>query len=506
MKVQELGSAVRMMRHVPMQRLTRHVQLHLKQRLRPWLERAAPGKVRPTILADARPPSQWRQAVLPVSLPDNERMFQDQVSAWMQANPPYQNDYWQGEYNPSTVSDRVLFWMHSLAALELSAAERAPIERSLIEQLAYLHRNLRTDLGGHELVRNLHALRWGAACFEGPDPKSWAKTADTLIGTVLQQEIGSDGFHIEGSSSVHLAVFADLLAIHEVLPEGDLQRDLASVLGRMAYAATFVTAVDGEPLLLGTTQVTTVYTTHDLLKAWSAAGGTVDAIPPVGALADAGVYAYRDDKDMVVVDAGPLGDPARPRAAHADALSLTWILNGQRILVDAGGQSEEARRTSEHNTLTLDDLDQAEFFNDGRVGRRWTIHRTAWMPRADGFVLTASHDGYAHLSGSPVHRRTVEVKGHKIRVEDRVEGGEGQRAVSRLLLHPDVHVQVLGSGAILSIGDQRIDLRTSAAVRCVDATWWAGVDAPRPTQRLELDLGAAPCSARFTLQATTESN
>jgi len=501
MKVQELGSAVRMMRHVPIQRLTRHVQLQLKQRVRPWLERAAPGQVRPTILADARPASTWRQAPMPVSLPDNERAFQDEVNAWIQAHPPYQSNYWHGEYSPSAVSERVLSWMHSLAALELSEAERAPIERSLIEQLAYLHRNLRTDLGGHELVLNLRALRWGAACFEGPDPQSWARTADMWLKTVIAQEIGDDGFHVEGSPALHLKVFADLLAIHEVLPEGEPQQALASTLGRMAYAAAFVTDVDGQPLQLGATGFTPAYSAQDLLNAWSAAGGTVDAVPAVGALADAGLYAYRADRDMVVVDAGPLGDPARPRFAHADVLSLIWTLDGQRILVDAGGQTERARQTVEHNTLTLDNQDQAEFFGDGRIGRRWDVQRTAWMPRADGFALTASHDGYAHLGGSPIHRRTVDVKGTKIRVEDRVEGGDGQRAVSRLLLHPDVQVQVLGSGAILSVGDQQIDLRTSAAVRCIDATWCPVAGEAQPTKRLELDLGTAPCSARFTLQA-----
>ena len=99
-----------------------------------------------------------------------------------------------------------------------------------------------------------------------------------------------------------------------------------------------------------------------------------------------------------------------------------------------------------------------------------------------------------------MHRRTVEVKGRRIRVEDRVEGGQHQRAVSRLLLHPDVTVRILGSGAILHFHDHEIDLRTTAAVRVVDAVWWPDFGEERPTQRLELDLGRAPCSARFTLQ------
>lgn len=511
MKVSDLGPLARMLQRTPSSRVWRRAELSLKRRARVALERVWPGQLRPQVNARATDPSRWPQPTLPALTndPRTDAEFRADAVAWIEENPPYQADYWRGQWSADAVAQRAVTWMGQLAVRSLDRPEA--LYESLTGQLAYLARNLQTDVGGPSLLRAILALRWGAACFDGGDADGWAALADQTLAACIGHEIPQDGLHVQRSASVHLEVFATLLTLHDLLPEGPLQRDLAQALQRMAYAASFTTAPDGQPLLLGDSRLNPPRSAAALLDAWLAAGGTVDSVPAAAALADAGWYAWRTNDDLVVVDAGPLGDPARPAAGHADALALTWVLQGQRFLVDQGAPGPAskdrapARQTRCHNTLTLDDSDQAELFGETRAGRRWTVTRHAWMPRADGFVLTASHDGYSHLPGQPVHRRTVEVKGRKIRVEDRVEGGDGQRAVCRLLLHPDVDVRVLGSGAILKRGELQIDLRTSAAVRVVDAVWWPEPGVERPTRRLELDLGLAPCSARFTLQVTADA-
>jgi len=547
MASRELGPLLRMVRHVPADQLARRAVLQAKRRARVALEKAAPGRIRRPVRAVPRPMDEWPVSPLPPrstdgllgnnldptppidwapdwappdtlarirlheqhwlrTLPDADLLAV--LHDWILHVPPYGPAYWVSAWNAFALAIRVVTWMDELARRPTLHGEvLQPITDSLARQLDFLQHNLETDLGGNHLIKDILALRWGAACFEGSGPTAWARTADALLAEQLPLQIPDDGLHFERSPAYHLQVFEDLLALHPLLPPGPLRGQLERALERMAYAAAFTTAPDGQPLLLGDGGLTMARPAAELLRVYQAQGGEPPQLPPVAALADAGFYAFRQDSDLVVVDAGPLAHPTLPAHGHADALALTWVLGGRRFLVDQGVYEYQGptrptcRSTAAHNTLTLDDHDQAELFGVFRAGRRWQISRHAWMPRADGFVLTASHDGYAHLAGHPVHRRTVEVKGRRIRVEDRVEGGEKQRAVSRLLLHPDVSVRVLGSGAILSRDDVEVDLRTTAAVRAVDAVWWPDFGVERPTTRLELDLGPAPCSVRFTLQA-----
>ena len=85
-------------------------------------------------------------------------------------------------------------WMDQLARREaLHDDVLEPILQSLADQLAWLARNLETDLGGNHLVKNLLALRWGAACFEGPDAVRWGELADEHLITQLAIQVPDDG-------------------------------------------------------------------------------------------------------------------------------------------------------------------------------------------------------------------------------------------------------------------------------------------------------------------------
>lgn len=553
MGVDDLGPLWRMTRHVPPRQLARRATLAAKRRLRVRLERAAPGWLRRTPGVEVRPLPQWPAPILPprahllddgrvvvldrriplsvpfdwdpawapagtlgrIRLHEHEWLeeldddaFTRVVDDWITQVTPYGPDYWIDAWNSYALSLRAVVWMQQLAVRgdRLSSAIVRRMADSLALQLGFLARNLETDLGGNHLLKNLKALLWGAACFDGAAAGTWRHRAAALLERELSIQIPDDGLHYEGSPAYHLQCLADLLEIHAVLPLSPLRDRLADVLDRMAFAAAVTTAPDGHPLLLGDGGMHMAYPAAVLIDAWEAAGGERPVVPAVATLADAGLYTWRADGDMVVVDAGPLAAQALPAHGHADVLALTWVLAGRRFLVDAGVYEYQgptrarSRSTAAHNTVTLDDLDQAELFGVFRAGRRWTVARHAWNPRADGFVLAASHNGYEHLEGGPIHRRTVDVRGQRIRVEDRIQGGHGQRAVARLLVHPDVAVDTTDSGATLTRDDRVVTLRTEATLRVEPSAWWPDFGEARPTLQLVLEYGRAPCGGGFVLQ------
>jgi hypothetical protein len=118
--------------------------------------------------------------------------------------------------------------------------------------------------------------------------------------------------------------------------------------------------------------------------------------------------------NLIVMDCGPLGYKSGGHG-HADALSIQAALQGRQVLIDTGTYAYNReqrlrnyfRGTRAHNTVTVDDSDQAEI--NGRMS--WKA-----IPRADVIhsyfsdyldTMTAEEGGYRALPTPVTHRRTV---------------------------------------------------------------------------------------------------
>lgn len=106
-----------------------------------------------------------------------------------------------------------------------------------------------------------------------------------------------------------------------------------------------------------------------------------------------------------------------PSAAHghADCLSVVVALGGRPVLVDPGffcynGDPEWEvgfRRTRAHNTLTIDDHDQARHLSKMAWTRTYAARQEGWNPDPKCAWARGSHDGYARGRDGVTHRRTV---------------------------------------------------------------------------------------------------
>lgn len=221
---------------------------------------------------------------------------------------------------------------------------------------------------------------------------------------------------------------------------------------------------------------------------------------------DGGYFGARHGGSLFIADCGAIAPDHLPAHGHGDVLAFEWTVGGQRLIVDAGvfeyerGPMRDLSRSSRsHNTLTLDDRDQAEFWAAFRVGRgpRVKIERFETLGR--GFVLEGSHDGYRHLRGAPIHRRRFIVGRDSLVIADSVEGGARQ-SVEALLLHPAVCVEKVGPGAMFRIGSLAVLVETRHPLSIVDAHWWPNFGERIPTRQVVLHYPFAPCSGRFSLR------
>jgi uncharacterized heparinase superfamily protein len=385
---------------------------------------------------------------------------------------------------------------------------------SLAGQIEFLARNIETDLGGNHLIKNIKALIWASAYFTGDAAQRWHRLGVKHLRQALAEQILPDGMHFERSPSYHAQVFADLLECRVAL--GEDIAGLDDALHRMAQVAADLAHPDGGPALFNDAGLTMCYAPGTCLVAYNATFAVVSNHRRVFAYPDAGFYGVHAANDAFVADCGPIGADTLPAHAHGDVLSFEWSVAGHRVIVDqgvfeyvAGPKRAGSRASANHNTLTINGFDQADFFADFRVGCRPGVQARIWQPRQDGFTLEGTHDGFAQAPGAPRHVRRFDVSPDLITVHDTIEGENRTGASACLLLHPGVVVSSQNSGSnkalTLTLPGARITVAASEFIHTEPAVWWPDMGVERSTQRLIVKLPPRCHSLTWTLTVVSRA-
>jgi uncharacterized heparinase superfamily protein len=428
------------------------------------------------------------------------------IEDWIACNPPGRRGAWKDAWNGYALSLRVVVWMQQLASRggAIPDASRVAIHASLHQQLTFLEANLETDIGGNHLVKNIKALLWGSAFFDGPASTRWRRTGLDLLRQSLKEQVLADGTHYERSPSYHAQVFADFLECRRALGEEHAPPELDAALRAMAVATADLAHPDGYVAQFNDAGLTMAYPPGRCLDVFQALLGERPEPRASFGFAAAGYFGWRSGGTYFVADCGRIGPDSLPAHAHGDILSFEWSVDGERFIVDpgvyeyiAGERRSASRSAASHNTLCFDGLDQAKFFGAFRCGRRPNVTVRKLEHDARGLVLQGTHDGFGALR----HARRFEVDAMGIRVTDRVEAPEGRRAAIGFLLHPTVEVAAEGDGFALTRGATRVKMRSGAKIVVEEAFWSPDMGYERATKRLRVlwDQGSAEIVTIFAL-------
>ncbi len=160
-----------------------------------------------------------------------------------------------------------------------------------------------------------------------------------------------------------------------------------------------------------------------------------------------GYWVLKKGPLRLIFDTAPLGPDYLAGHGHCDMLAVLLDYEGRNILTDTGvfeyeeGENRRyARGTSAHNTVTLDDLEQAELWKSFRVEQ-----------------LQCGHNGFSIWQKGLFHKRIVVLRNNGVELQDHVEGrgthsfkaffhfapgidikreGEGYRVGKHLFLEP----------------------------------------------------------------------
>lgn len=419
------------------------------------------------------------------------------VLDWIEHNPLRSPHLLRFAWHPFAASVRAVVWMQQIACRrdQLSPHFIASATTSLAAQLRFVEQHFESDLRGNHLIKNIKALLWGAAFFTGPESDRWQQLGRRLLAAELTEQVLADGVHYERSPTYHCQVMADLLECHAVLPEGAERATLTRLLPEMGKAAALLTHPDGEVAQFNDCALHNAYPSAHCLDAL---GRLVPFMRPADgpfALPAAGFFGDRRGDDYLIVDCGAVAPDYLIGHGHGDILTFEWSLGGRRIIIDQGTyqnadgpRRQVGRSTLNHNTVSIDGEEQCDFYGAHRCGRRARPELLEWRPQPEGFVLTGSHDGFAHLPGGPRHRRRFTATPGRLVIEDQLLGSIPYPACAAFLFHPDCRIEVNGEKAIISSGPVTVALTAPAALRLEEAEWFPDLYVARPTRRLRFDL------------------
>lgn len=433
------------------------------------------------------------------------------VSDWIRKNGNCGSGAWRDSWNSYALSIRVVVWMQEQARRkELIPFEIVEAtERSILNQVAFLERNLETDIGGNHLIKNVKALLWASAYFEGIDADRWRRTGFSLLEKELKAQILTDGMHYERSPSYHCQVFADLLECRMVMDETPLRDELDCVLGRMAQVTVDLTHPDGFVAQFNDAGLKMAYSPSEILRAFEALRlGLVSPSSKIR-LDQAGYFGARFEDSFLVLDCGPIAPDDLPAHGHGDILSFEWSIGDQRVIVDPGvfeyieGERRMASRgAASHNTLCIEGADQADFFGAFRCGRRPKVDVLKVDLSGERLEVSGQHDGFSYLPANPIHHRVFHSENYSLKVIDTIHGKTNRPAKIGFLLHPEVQVRARENELILSAGEKEILVSSNASISVEPSVWWPDMGVQHATKKLLVRLTPEQmhCETKFEVR------
>ena len=386
------------------------------------------------------------------------RELVDQWYSWKQQNPYPIGVNWVSSLE---VAFRALSWLwirRLLGQCDFVNARFWPdLDKLLLVSGRHIERYLSTYFAPntHLLGEGVALFSLGTLCGNSSDTRRWKQAGWDIVLREAERQVLADGMHFEQSTYYHVYAL-DFFLHARIMAERNcwqVPQSLDDVIKKMLGALTAIGGGgvpprfgddDGgrafdprrnrpehllDPLATGAVfyrcpefKIQNAALVEETL--WLLGAGAVeqfDSLPfqssldrPIS-LPSSGIYQmHMTGGYRLTMDAGPQGARGAGHG-HADALSIQVALNGKDILTDPGtcvyvsGGDERMRfrGTAAHNTLQVDQRDQADVDGPFRWGRLPAVRVERSVAGESFTLLIASHTGYERLSDPVLHRRAV---------------------------------------------------------------------------------------------------
>lgn len=376
------------------------------------------------------------------------REIQRQLGSWWEQNPFLRGMNWASALE---VAFRALswLWVDHLIGPSFGPDFQRRIWRSLYEHGAYLECNFSTYFSP-----NTHLLGEAAALHAigvRLNHERWRKLGAKTVAGELARQVQADGSHFEQSTYYHVYAL-DLFLLHYQLAGRPWEFEpvlrkmagfLASIVGPDELLTCFGDDDGGRLFHAYGPRNEFARATLSHCEGLLGAGEARTAWFPQSGLASI-IHGNRH----VLMDAGGFGFGGAGHS-HADTLSISARAGVRELLIDPGTFTYVAdaklrdafRGTGFHNTIRIDELDQARPVGPFRWEEKPEVRVHQWLAE-DGYALL---DASCLYRGFEHRRRLFVVGGEALFVLDEVTGPEGLHLVEQIWHLGDEDVAILFS-------------------------------------------------------------
>lgn len=305
-------------------------------------------------------------------------------------------------------------------------------------QIEWMKANLSPG-GNHKLLEGLALYAAGHFFSEFQKSAQWRQQGNSIVVNEMFQQVAKDGVHKEQSMFYHQICTTHFVKFfllsqksHDTLPEAFIEQ-----LVKMLKYIYETQKPDGtHPMIGDGDQLVTEDREH-----WESRGlipfyyQFFDKYPGFFPIADSDAADWFIKKNTQVIEksflsplqarkstvfeqgghvilrdgnshylffnCGEFGYYPYPHHGHADALSFELYMNGQTVMVDAGGYEYSndperlfVRSTAAHNTIMVDDKEQSDTYGIFGVGKTANVKINRVDLRNERDIVVAEHDGY----------------------------------------------------------------------------------------------------------------
>lgn len=400
------------------------------------------------------------------------------LNKWIDENPPCYGNGWE-PYPLSLRLVNLIKWFSrqpKVKSLWLT---------SLMQQASALSQQIEYHILGNHLFANAKALIFVGAFVDGKEAQKYLELGLQILDREIPKQFLEDGAHFELSPMYHEILLWDLLELID-LAETCANKNL---ILRLQYWKTIAQKSlnwlsnmqhpDGEISFFNDSCFGVAAKPNQLFEYaiklklnWSKTRKTLEI------LSDSGYSRINKGSYALIFDHANIGPEYLPGHAHADTLSFEMSIGKQRIFVNSGtsmyGLSDERlrqRKTSSHNTVSVESLDSSQVWSSFRVAKRAYCKLEKAEIKNNNVVLVASHDGYSKQAPKTVHKRQLECNRNNVVITDTLSNKV--EACFHLHVHPDVVLKKKSDVLVeFFVGSECVCiLESTLALDIIDTTW-----------------------------------
>lgn len=443
----------------------------------------------------------WPRLALAYALTGESRFlegFLNQLEEWMEANPYPLGINWVSGIEMGIRLVNLFYALKAINPENLTVEDRRRVLSFVQVHGRHIYRypSMHSSCANHAVAEALGLFVAGISCPELPEGLGWKAFGRQVLEREAMRQIQADGSSFEFSVS-YLPFIVEQYLVYARVAADYGEPAMEHVDDRIGRACCFLQALmdgagnlpligdddDGfllkpisrpvQPLFSLLSSAALHLERPELRPATSGFDEKIlllcgaDAMvklefqatepPPLkycGFFPEAGLSVHRhregEAEFLFVGNAGALGLPPLSGHGHADCLSFWLSVGGRPVFVDSGTYLYHSggkwrryfRSTRAHNTVIVDDMDQAEQLGNFIFGSPYRVSGLLWREMERGVEWHGCHDGYARLADPVIHRREVTLFRNPffLRIRDRLECASCHRIAVLFHFHPEVRI------------------------------------------------------------------